>query len=169
MAGHGTVLGGAVSGPADLIDAIAARRGRFGSVLGAHAAHTILLGLKTLGLRAGRQCENAWKVAEALEGHPAVEVVHYPGLQSHMRHELAGMLTGERFGSLMSFALKDRGRGHRLFYNSLRLVRRATSLGDVVSLVSNWEERGVMRLSVGIEDPGDIIDDLRQALEVAVS
>jgi cystathionine beta-lyase/cystathionine gamma-synthase len=133
-------------------------------------------------LRMERHCSNAMQVAQFLQTHAAVERVYYPGLPDHPQHELAAQLfRPQRSGGLLAFELKDQSReaAYR-FMNNLQLCLPATTLGDVYSEVSyppmsshrnlTTVERqnigiteGCIRLSVGIEDVGDIIDDLNQA------
>jgi cystathionine beta-lyase/cystathionine gamma-synthase len=142
----------------------------------------IMRGLKTLTLRMERHCSNAMQVAQFLQTHPAIERVYYPGLSDHPQHKLAAqLLRPGRFGGLVAFELKHQTReAAYCFMNNLQLCLPATTLGDVYSEVSyppmsshrnlTTEERqnmgitdGCMRLSVGIEDVGDIIGDLDQA------
>jgi len=184
LGGHGDVMRGM---------AVASRANRaklreiarlVGGVLGPNEAWLILRGLKTLPLRMQRHPENAARVAERLESHPRIAKVHYPGLPSHSQHELASRLFRSGcYGGVVSFGI---GGGNRAsvfdFMNALRLCVPATSLGDVYTLLLypgmsshrtlTAEERaamgigeGLVRMSVGIEDPQDIISDLRQALE----
>jgi len=154
-----------------------------GGNLGPQEAWLALRGLKTLPLRVQRQCDNAARIAHWLAGHPAVTRVNYPGLAEHPQHALARrLLERGAFGAMISFELRE-GRRERVFrfMEALRLVLPATTLGDVYSLVLypagtshralDAEARrrigigdGLVRLSVGIEDPDDIIADLDQAL-----
>lgn len=154
-----------------------------GAMLGPFDAYLITRGLKTLTLRMERHCNNALRVARFLEEHPAVERVHYPGLPNHPQHKLATRLLKQGgYGGLLAFELKEQTReaAYR-FMDKLRLCLPATTLGDVYSEVSyppmsshrnlTAQERqefgitdGCLRLSVGIEDAGDIINDLDQAL-----
>jgi len=132
-----------------------------------------------------RQCSNALQVAQFLSEHPAVARVHYPGLPEHPQHKLAsGLLAHGRFGGLLSFEFKEQTREAAFrFMDSLQLCLPATTLGDVFSLVSypaisshrgltreDLEKMGItegcLRLSVGIEDVNDIMQDLDQALRV---
>jgi cystathionine gamma-synthase/methionine-gamma-lyase len=156
-----------------------------GGNLGPHEAWLVLRGLKTLPLRMERQCENARLVAARLCVNSGVSRVYYPGLADHPQHALAARLL-ERglFGAMMSFDLVEATRERVFrFMEALRLVIPATTLGDVYSLVLypamsshralDPEVRrgygigdGLVRLSVGIEDPVDIISDLEQALGV---
>ena len=134
--------------------------------------------MKTLDIRMDRHCANALKIARALEKHPAVKRVCYPGLESHPQHELAKrMYKKDAFGGVVSFELKcDRERTAE-FVNSLKLVTIAVSLGDAISLIEHpasmthntytlaeLAEIGIsesmLRLSVGLEDPDDLIADL---------
>jgi cystathionine beta-lyase/cystathionine gamma-synthase len=156
-----------------------------GSNLGPQEAWLILRGLKTLPLRMQRQCESAAAVAGWLAKHPKVAKVNYPGLAGHPQHsQAARLLEAGAFGAMISFDLcrADRESVFR-FLGGLKLVLPATTLGDVYSLVlypamsshrslppevrrSIGIGDGLVRLSVGIEDPADILADLAGALEV---
>ena len=142
-------------------------------------AYLLLRGLKTLEVRVLRQNDNARRVAQFLEGHPAIHRVHYPGLPSHPQHDLASkQMTG--FGGVVSFEIEgDTGRTSR-FIDLLRLPYVGPTLGSVESIVQqvaaffslDREEReaagikdNLVRYAVGIEDAGDLISDLIQALE----
>jgi cystathionine beta-lyase/cystathionine gamma-synthase len=143
----------------------------------------MLRGLRTLALRMERQCANAMRVAHFLQQHPAIAKVHYPGLEEHPQHALAGKLIDKgQYGGLLAFELKEQSRAAAFhFMNKLQLCIHATSLGDVFSLVSYppisshrtlsaTELRamgitdGCIRMSVGIENIDDILRDLDQAL-----
>jgi len=143
-----------------------------------------LRGLKTLPLRMRQHCQNAMEVARWLERHPRVARVNYPGLASHPQHELAKKLFPPGlFGGMISFEIKDAGKKEVFrFMEALELILPATTLGDVYSLtlypaVSSHraltpEERAkvgisdrLVRLSVGIEEASEIIEDLERALE----
>ncbi|HKI99500.1 MAG TPA: PLP-dependent transferase [bacterium] len=146
-------------------------------------AFLLLTGLETLPLRLERQCENAARAAAFLVEHPKVGTVLYPGLPSHPAHILSGAQFRGRFGSLLSFTLADKAACFR-FLNACRLVGRVTNLGDTRTLALHpastiyatfWkheqEQVGVtedlIRLSLGIEHPVDILADLEQALAAA--
>jgi cystathionine beta-lyase/cystathionine gamma-synthase len=184
IGGHGDSTGGVVTSAKNaLLDQLRANAILLGAMLSPFESHLLLRGLRTLSLRMERQCNNALQVARFLQQHPAVERVHYPGLASHPQHALANKLfSNERFGGLLAFELKEQSRGavYRIM-NNLQLCLPATSLGDVFSLVSyppisshrtltetELHNMGIMegcvRLSVGIEHVGDIINDLDQAL-----
>jgi methionine-gamma-lyase len=143
-------------------------------------AFLILRGLKTLQLRVERHCRSAMEVARYLEAHPAVSVVHYPGLDSFPQHELARRQMAD-FGGMIAFELDGGMTAGVTMMNRLNLIRRAVSLGDAESLVEHPasmthatyspEERlahgisdGLVRLSVGLEDVADILADLARAL-----
>ncbi len=194
LGGHGDVLGGVVvtsaARRAELLDI----NKLVGANLGPQEAWLIQRGLKTLPLRVERQCANAAQIASWLAGHPRVAHVNYPGLAAHPQHALAGQLLGDHqdgpfgaaedvaYGGMISFDLRGAGRAEVFrFMEALRLVQPATSLGDVYTLTLypamsshralTPELRralgigdGLVRLSVGIEDAGDIIADLAQAL-----
>ena len=143
-----------------------------GAILGPMEAWLLLRGMRTLPLRMERMSQNAQKLAEYLSDHPAVETVLYPGLPSHPGHDLAcAQMTGG-FGPLLSFVVKGDAPAALSAVARLRLFHRATSLGGVESLVEHRHTiephtgipEGLLRLSVGIEDAGDLIDDLGQAL-----
>lgn len=153
----------------------------FGASLGPEAAHHISIGADTLALRMERACDNASKLADFLSRHAAVKAVYYPGLADHPQHELARTLF-RRFGALFSIELAD---GVDCFevLNRLRLVIRSSHLGDTRSLgipVAHTifyemgpERRAAMgiddsliRFSIGIEDPEDLLDDFAQALQL---
>jgi methionine-gamma-lyase len=137
-------------------------------------------GLKTLALRMDRHCSNAQAVAEALQAHPAVERVTYPGLRSFPQYELATRQM-KMPGGMIAFELKGGIETGRRFMNALKLFTRAVSLGDAESLAQHPasmthstytpEERaahgiseGLVRLSVGLEDIADLLADVQQAL-----
>jgi cystathionine gamma-synthase/methionine-gamma-lyase len=153
-----------------------------GGVLGPFEAQLILRGVKTLALRMRQQCSNAADVARWLEAQPEVARVYYPGLESHPQHELATRTFGELFGALVAFELRAGSREATFrFIDGLRLILPATSLGDIYTLVTaplisshrdltpeQRAERGIgdglVRLSLGIEEVGDLVEDLRGAL-----
>ncbi len=182
LGGHGDVLGGVVVTSAARRAELYEVQKLLGANLGPQDAWLLHRGLKTLPLRVERQCANAARIAARLAGQPRVARVHYPGLPAHPGHALADRLLGGAFGAMISFDLRDAGRAEVFrFMAALRLIQTATTLGDVYSLVLypamsshralSPEERrrigigdGLVRLSVGIEDPADIIADLAQAL-----
>lgn len=185
LGGHGDVLGGVVVvGKPEMRRALYEVNKLLGANLAPQEAWLAHRGLKTLPLRVERQCRNAAVVAEWLAAQPQVAKVNYPGLASHEQHALAASLFGgESFGGAMiSFDLARAGRAEVFrFMEALRLIQPATTLGDVYTLMLypamsshralDPETRrhigigdGLVRLSVGIEDPEDIILDLEQAL-----
>ncbi|MDB5989328.1 MAG: hypothetical protein JWQ10_731 [Herbaspirillum sp.] len=152
----------------------------FGATLGPEAAHHIAVGSETMALRVERQCANALAVAQMLEADPRVAAVYYPGLPSHPQHALASALF-RSYGGLLSFELKD-GIDCFDYMNRLKLAIPASNLGDTRTLVipvahtifyeMGAERRASMgiaesliRVSVGIEDTDDLVDDFRQALD----
>lgn len=180
LSGHGDVLLGVVSGPKSEIAKVRKLRKLTGGNADPFAAWLALRGLRTLALRVERQVASALQVAHALEHVDAVERVHYPSLPSHPDHEIAQRVL-DGGGAMVSFEVAGGLAGARRCYDRLALVARAASLGDVTSLMthpatfshnklSDIERRrfgisdGLLRLSVGIEDAGDIVDDLKQAL-----
>ena len=151
----------------------------FGGSLAPEAAHTLSVGSETLALRLDRACENAQKLANLLAGHPKVAKIHYPGLPSHPQHALAKELFKQP-GALLSFELKE-GVDTFACLNRLKLGILSSNLGDSRTLVIPvaqtifWElgaekrkEMGIaeslVRVSVGIEDAEDLLEDFKQAL-----
>ena len=187
LSGHGDVLAGVVACSARRGQDLRQRQKLLGANLGPQEAWLALRGLKTLPLRMRQHCQNAQSVADWLVGQPTVAHVNYPGLPEHPQHALAKRLfEGRGFGGMVSFDLRDAGRPEVFrFMEALALVLPATTLGDVYSLTLypthsshralSPEARasvgigdGLVRLSVGIEDPEDIIADLAQALDTAL-
>jgi len=184
IGGHGDATGGAVVGPAPLIERIR-KTGldHLGGSLAPHTAYLFLRGVKTLPLRMTAHCDNAARIAAFLDGHAAVRRVHYPGLAGHPDHALARRQMAGGYGGIVSLELARPGRaGVAAFLDGLRLFTQAVSLGDVNSLACHpastthsfisaeaRQRQGIgddlVRLSIGIEDADDLIADLRQALE----
>ncbi|HEY6894717.1 MAG TPA: aminotransferase class I/II-fold pyridoxal phosphate-dependent enzyme [Rhodanobacteraceae bacterium] len=178
--GHSDVTGGMVAGPSSLIAPIEKTRRMVGTVMDPQPAYALGRGLKTLPLRVARHNANAQAVAEFLDRDRRVTQVYYPGLASHPDHAIAArQMTG--FGGMVCFDLGgDYDRAARV-YDRLQVIKRAASLGGVESLISmpvltsQWGHtdtqlkeagvtRGMLRLSVGLEDPEDLIADLDHAL-----
>jgi cystathionine gamma-synthase len=178
LGGHNDLLAGAVVGSRELVAQIKDAQGVLGGVGGPHDAYLLIRGLKTLDLRVRRQNENGQRVAEFLTEHPAIERVYYPGLPSHPDHEIARrQMTG--FGGVVSFDIDGDLERTGRFVDRLRLPYVGPTLGGVESVVRQQaifaspdpEERrklgvadNLVRYALGIEDAGDIIADLDQAL-----
>jgi cystathionine beta-lyase/cystathionine gamma-synthase len=180
--GHGDVMGGVVAGSADVGREMRERAQIDGAYLPPHEAWLALRGLRTLELRVMRQCASALAIATHLAGHAKVARVHYPGLTSHPQHDLAQRQFGERYGGVVSFVLRSDTREAAFrFLDALDVIASATTLGDLYSevlypAISSHrrmapQERqrlgitdGFLRLSVGIEDPEDLIAELDRAL-----
>lgn len=182
LGGHGDLVAGiAVGNGADMQAVrLVGLKDMTGAVMAPLTAHLIMRGLKTLELRMERHCASAMAAADLLEAHPAVAAVHYPGLASFAQHELAARQM-PAFGGMIAFELVGGMEAGIRFLDTLQLARRAVSLGDAETLVQHpasmthstytAEERhahdisdGLIRLSVGLETPGDILADLEQAL-----
>jgi len=180
LAGHSDVIAGAAAGSHALIHKVRDNIIYLGGSADPEAAFLLIRGMKTLEVRLKRQCETAMTVAHYLEKHPKVARVHYPGLASHPDHALAKrQMRG--FGGMMAFDLKGGLKAARRFCDRTRIFLLAASLGGVDSLVvlpiytSHYKmslaelraagvEPGTVRVSIGLEDPADLIEDLRQAL-----
>lgn len=180
LAGHSDLIGGALAGSRERIEAARAMMKVLGGCLDPHAAFLARRGTRTLHLRVERQCQNALTLARRLEGHPGVRRVLYPGLASHPGHEVARRQMSA-FGGMVTLELPGGLPAAERFYDRLRLVARAASLGGVESLASlpvhtshfglspeKLREAGVdpgmVRLSMGVEDPEDVVADVEQAL-----
>jgi len=179
--GHSDVTGGVVTGPAALVAPIEKLRRMVGTVMDPHPAYALGRGLKTLPLRVARHNANAQAVAEFLAKDRRVSQVYYPGLPSHPDHQIARcQMSG--FGGMVCFDLDGKYDRAERVYNRLNVVKRAASLGGVESLISmpvltsQWGHtddqlreagvtKGMLRLSVGLEDAADLIADLDQALD----
>ena len=177
--GHSDHLGGIIAGRRELVGPIRLLSQSLGASPDAQVAYDLLRGLKTFAVRIERQCASAMTVARWLSEQAAVTRVWYPGLPSHPDHELARrQMNG--FGGMVTFSVGTREKAFR-FWDRLKLVARAASLGGPETISSlpilfshtgySPEElrragvdEGMVRMSVGLEDPEDIVDDLKQAL-----
>ena len=178
--GHSDVTGGVLSGRRELVHQLAMARRKLGGVMDPQAAYALGRGLKTLPLRVARHNANAMAVATALEGHPGVKRVYYPGLESHPDHAVAKrQMSG--FGGVVCVDVRGGQDAAFRAFDRLQVVKRAASLGGAESLcslpilTSQWGHtdaqleaagvtKGMMRFSIGLEDAEDLIADLRNAL-----
>jgi cystathionine beta-lyase/cystathionine gamma-synthase len=180
LAGHSDIIAGAVAGSRERVGKVRSMMIALGGSMDPDAAYLLIRGLKTLEVRIRRQCENAMAVAKFLEAHPKVERVHYPGLASHPHHGLAKRQM-KGFGGMLAFDLKNGLPAARRFCDRARIFLLAASLGGVESLIvlpiytSHYRmstaelaaadvKPGTVRMSVGLEDSADLVEDLRQAL-----
>lgn len=177
--GHGDAMGGAIIGKTKYLDIIRAQSQiNLGATISPFNAWLIMRGAVTLPLRMKQHNENAQKVAEYLESLPFVRFVAYPGLKSHKGHEVAKSQMINGYGGVLSFGLKADHDTHNRFVSYLKVITSAVSLGHDESLIvflGEDDERqylypeefhaGFFRLSVGIEDIEDIIEDLDQAFK----
>lgn len=180
--GHGDVIGGIVCGSAEQIGHIKMTTQKdMGATMSPNDAWLITRGLKTLSVRVERHCDNAEKVADYLEGHGDIEQVYYPGLKNHPANHLIGTQM-KRAGGIIAFEVAGGFDDAVRFMNHLELCHIAVSLGDAETLIQHPasmthstytpEERSeagisetLIRISVGLEHPEDIIADLDQALQ----
>ncbi len=181
--GHGDVMAGSVAGARDVVSRLRERVMSDGAYLPPHEAWLTIRGMRTLALRVERQCASASELAKHLAAHPKIARVHYPGLPAHPQYELACAQFGGRGGGVVTFALRDDARDAAYrFLDALELAASATTVGDLFTEVLHPAtashrrvdpaERarmgitdGTVRVSVGIEDPSDIIADIDAALE----
>ena len=183
LAGHNDLLAGVVVGSEEKMEPVRNLRGIMGAINSPQNCYLLTRGLKTFELRMQRHNENGQRVAEFLQSHPRVEKVYYPGLESHTYHDIASrQMRG--FGGLVTFLVKDADwRATADIVDAVRIPRIAPSLGGVESLVEqpalmsyfelSTEEReavgiknSLVRYAVGIEDTGDILADVAQALRL---
>ncbi len=181
--GHGDVIAGVVAGKKDLLHRIRMEgvKDLTGSVQSPFNSYLLIRGLKTLQIRMERHCDNAEAVARFLSTHPAVEKLYYPGLDSFPQKELVRRQM-KRPGAIMAMEVKGGFEAGKKMINALKLCKIAVSLGDAETLIQHPasmthlpytpEERaragisdGLIRISVGLEDPQDIIADLKHTLD----
>lgn len=180
LGGHADALGGAACGAASLVRKLYHFREINGAALAPMDAYSLLRGMKTLALRVERQNHNASSIAHWLQARPIVEQVNYPGLETHLHHDVARrQMRG--FGGMLSFSVRGGLEAIKRFLPRLRYAHRAANLGCVETVVGpplvtshvecTPEERaaagipeGLVRYSAGIEDVSDLLDDLQQAL-----
>ncbi len=183
LSGHNDLLAGVIAGSEELTAMVRQTLWVMGGVADAHSAALLHRGLKTLGVRVRQQNDTAMRIAEFLEGHPAIERVWYPGLPSHPDHPAAStQMSG--FGGVVSFEYKGDLEDTSRFVDAVKVPLIAPSLGGLETLIEqpalmsfyelSDDERqqlgikgNLVRLSVGVEDPEDLLEDLGQALERA--
>jgi len=185
LSGHGVIVGGVVvSRHVDFVrNELQMIRRRFGAVASPFDAWLANLGLRTFELRMERHCQNAMKIARYLDPHPKVKVVHYPGLENHPEHELARRQM-YAFGGMMAFELKGGFNAAKRMLESVKVATLGVSLGKVDTMIQHpagmthsrvppevRKEMGItdglIRLSVGIENAEDLIEDFEEALSKA--
>lgn len=181
IGGHSDLTLGLLSGSKTFIERARATASAFGLTGNPFESWLAARGLATLGVRSQRSCTSALILAERLERHPAIRAVHYPGLASHADHGLAKRSLQGGFGTIVTIDLGDRERADR-FIQGLKHIPFAPSLGDVSTTLSHpattshrgqsaeqWSRQGItpglVRLSIGLEDPDDLWKDLNAALE----
>jgi cystathionine gamma-synthase len=181
IGGHNDIIGGVLAGSKEYVQPIAETLRLLGGISDPNTAFLLERGIKTLAIRMKQHNDSAQKVAEFLEGHSKVEKVYYPGLSSHPCHSLAKEQM-QGFGGVVSFIIKTDFDGTLQFVDRLNIPYLAPSFGgpeslvDPMALMSFWEtpkkERekvgifdNLVRYSLGLEDPDDIIGDLKRALD----
>jgi cystathionine gamma-synthase len=174
--GHSDVIAGSLTAArtSEFWDRLVAARSGGGAILGSLESYLLLRGMRTLHLRVERACRSAQRIAEAMAAHPKVLSVLYPGLPSHPGHEIAARQMQGGFGGMLSIRVKGGEAAAIAAAARVELWKRATSLGGVESLVEHRASvegpaspvpSDLLRLSVGIEDPDDLIADLDAALD----
>ncbi len=182
ISGHGDTVAGVLTGTEELMTQIRKETlSQVGYCISPFNAWLLLRGLKTLSVRMNKHCENGNRVAQYLSFHPKIEKVYYPGLTTHPGHDIARKQMKD-FGGMITFEVKGGLQAGKTFIDSLELCVQAVSLGDCDTLVCHpastthstytleqLEQAGIsesmIRISVGIEDPSDICNDLGQALQ----
>jgi cystathionine gamma-synthase len=175
LGGHSDMLGGALVAKVndDFVERLSLMQKVGGSIPSPFDCWLLLRGIRTLPWRMRAHCENAMLVARYLETHPAIEKVHYPGLESHSGHEIARKQMND-FGGMMSIQLVGGEKAALDLTRKLTLFTRATSLGGTESLIEHrasvegpatMAPVNLLRVSIGLEHPDDLVDDLRQALD----
>jgi cystathionine beta-lyase/cystathionine gamma-synthase len=178
--GHSDVTGGVLSGSKAVMEPMAKMRRLLGGIIDPQPAFALGRGMKTMPLRVAQHNANAMTVAQFLEQHPAIDRVYYPGLASHPDHAVAArQMSG--FGGVVTIDVKGGKAAAFAAFDKLKIVKRAASLGGVESicslpiltsqygltdeeLVKAGVTKGMIRISIGLEDAADLIDDLDQAL-----
>lgn len=179
LGGHSDVMGGALvfARADDLHARVAHRRHITGNILAPFSAWLILRGARSLPARLAWHCRNARALAECLAAHPAVEIVHYPGLASHRNHDVAARQMSD-FGGMLSFQLKGGREAALRVAGALKLAINATSLGGPETLVEHrasvegatpHSAQNLLRVSVGLEHPDDLLADFSQALDASAA
>ena len=172
--GHSDVLSGALVARSrgEWWDRVRMLQATMGAVPSAFDAWLVHRGIASMEVRVERHCSNAEFVARGLEGHPGLEIVHYPGLERHPGHAIARRQM-RRFGGMVSIQVKGGAAEALAVTGRVRLLTRATSLGGVESLIEHRHSiegpesptpPNLLRLSIGLEDPQDLLDDLRAAI-----
>jgi cystathionine beta-lyase/cystathionine gamma-synthase len=181
LGGHSDLIGGVVAGPSALVGRVNAMMRLYGPSADPHMVWLLDRGLRTLDVRMRRHDANARAVAAFLDGHPAVETAIHPSLPHHPDHARARQLLPEGTGGMVSFVLRGGASAAERFMAALRWIHEAPSLGGVESLASEPRRTshasmtprqraeagipdGFIRLSIGIEDEADLIEDLDAAL-----
>lgn len=182
LAGHADAMAGVICGNKDLIQQVYHYREINGACLSPMDAYSALRGMKTLAIRVSRQNKSAMIIAKHLQKHPLVEQVNYPGLETHIGHEIAKEQMFGGYGGMLSFSVKGGLDSIKKFLPKLKYAHMAANLGSVESIVGipattshvecSANERaaagipeGLVRYSTGIEDVSDLITDLDQALD----
>jgi len=180
LGGHSDILLGVITtspntpGGIKLGSVLPTVQSSIGAVASPFDAWLCLRGLRTLGIRVERQCRSALKIAEFLDNHPSVAKVHYPGLKSHPQHEIAKRQMA-LFGGMLSFEMETEDMAMALA-GGVILIKRGTSLGGTETLIEHRASiepldtntpRSLLRVSVGLEDADDLIEDLLLAIENA--
>jgi cystathionine beta-lyase/cystathionine gamma-synthase len=180
IAGHNDATIGVIAGERELVDAVWAYAVLHGATPSPHDALNALRGVRTLAVRTAHQSASAQRLADWLADHPAISAVHYPGRASHPQHDLAKRQM-QQFGTVLSFEVASGRDGVAALLDRVRVCRVATSLGGPETLLCHPatsthasltpEEQavtgvtaGLVRASIGLEDPDDLLADLDQAL-----
>ena len=176
--GHSDVLAGSLTTAKDseFWQRVCKQHASGGAVLGVFETWLLLRGMRTLSIRVERASANAMTIAKHFENHPEIEQIQYPGLESHIGHDIAKKQMTGGFGGMLSIRVKGGGKRAVDFHNQCKLFKRATSLGGVESLIEHRASvegptspvpDDLLRLSVGIENGDDLVNDIETALTLS--
>lgn len=181
--GHGDLTGGSITAKCNVIKALKPLSILMGGCLGPNSSWLMLRSIRTMGLRVTKQNDNALIVARSLQRIESVKKVYYPGLEDHPQHALAKNIFKDKYGAMLSFRVEDNRQKIDSFIRKLHFIQYLGTLGGIRTSITHPAtafrnafsdkelkkmglEEGLVRISVGIENPQEIIDDLTQALSV---
>ena len=181
--GHSDITGGSITGNKKIIDYIRPKFRWFGCCMDPNTAWLLQRSIKTMSMRIDKQCKNAKILAEFLSNSPVVKKVNYPGLKSHLQHELAEKILNKKYGAMLSFRVEDNRKKVDDFIRNLKVINYLGTLGGISTSLAHPASafrdefskedlekmgmyEGLIRISVGAENIDDLIEDIKEALKV---